>query len=301
MKLPMKNSRRAILATVGIILGVTGYRLFKQPSGDNTTRLAPLAETRLCGAPLSDAAKESDLIKDWIVSDEDLSSSAKSSLAHTISALPLGITKSFAARGIRIAFGQDKEPFSCGSPNVTQQFGKGSSCIKQLPDYGEVLILAPMNVENSEGNRTNTSLEERIDRALMPALFWTTTEYLWAIPKRATLTDSEPHLANRFEAAKTQVARALKFSSDEQDFYRRDFGASGTENPQFATRSVTLLSAALYCDALSYSRLAASQPDAVKIYMSTFGCALGKPWHMADAAYKSLCLIDIATAGKDAP
>ena len=85
------------------------------------------------------------------------------------------------------------------------------------------------------------------------------------------------------------ATEALNIGPGEQEYYRREFGGAGTKSPAFETRSVVLLASNLYCDGDTFTRLNKQQPEAVKRFMSTFGCALGKPWHQAEADFKTYC------------
>jgi hypothetical protein len=254
-------------------------------------QLAQLAEIRRCGPATTEEGVESRLIKKWVVNDSELQAEAQSSFLRNFSALPQRALKALENKKIRFAWESLRSDLTCSPPGSGAAVGLRFSCLKSTPKHGDVVILGSEAGMGPDGVELVTNQKDIIDGRMLPLVFWGLFEQLWNTAEDRELIDGNTRSrANDFTRLKRYVSESLKIGPAEQEFYRREFGGAGIKSPAFATRSVVLLASNLYCDGETYARSERQQPEAVKRFMSTFGCALGKPWHLAEADFKSSCI-----------
>ena len=251
--------------------------------------LAPAANVRQCGVLPKSVEAEREFIKTWLVGVDKVTANGKLALVRTISALPEKVQATLKERNIRFSVDAGFGPYSC-TADEKSTVRASSSCLKSTPKDGEVLVVGYSQLIQPDGKPRDMADDAIIDESLMPVTFWLMFEKLLKPDDgEGFLDQSVVSKENVMDQIKRYVVGGYNFSPEEQDFYRREFGAGGVETPAFVSRTLTLTASSLYCDSESYGRLGKSQPEAVKRFMSSFGCALGKPWHLEEKEFGSLC------------
>lgn len=251
--------------------------------------LAPASNVRQCGQKPKLIEAEREFIKTWLVGVDKVTANGKIALIRTISALPEKVLATLKERNIRFSVDAGFGPYTCTADEKSSNRAS-ISCLKSTPKDGEVLVLGYSQLIQPDGKPRVMTDDAVVDESLMPVTFWLMFEKLLKPDDgESFLEQSVVSKENVMDQVKRYVVGGYNFSPEEQDFYRREFGAGGVETPAFISRTLTLTANSLYCDGESYARLGKSQPEAVKRFMSSFGCALGKPWHMEEKEFVSLC------------
>lgn len=288
----LSKSPKSIIAGV-IIVGVaaTAWIVYKKRSAQKDEQLAELADVRSCGADLKDQKAEGAQLKKWLANETELQSEGKQALLRNLSALPPQVIKTLESRNIRFAWESLRSGLTCAPSGAGANVGLRFSCLKSTSNYGDVMIFGSDPGTGADGKPLPPNEREIIDGRMLPLVFWSLFEQIWnTAEERDLVADNARSRSNDFSRLKRHVSEALTIGPGEQEFYRREFGGAGTRSPAFDTRATVLMAANLYCDADTYARLQKQQPEAVKRFMSSFGCALGRPWHLGEADYNSYCL-----------
>lgn len=293
------SKRRYVLLALWVIgasaLGIFLIRFFSPPV--NKEVLALDALTRQCGPLEISSEDEKKLSAIWVANSRDLSEAARRAIARTLQALPARILSVLRAppiggnvnTPIKIAVDQGKWPYLCAESERASG-REATSCLKNIAGIGRVLVIGRASLIASDGRQRQLSDEELVDQTLMPAIFWLTFERLANLrDEKPMLPETETSKSNIFSQMKHYIADGFKFSPEEENFYYRQYGMAGTATPAFVNRTVALTASNLYCDLESFDRLQKNQPEAVRRFMSSMGCGLGKPWHMSDEDFSKHC------------
>jgi hypothetical protein len=281
-----------VLVSGAVLLGLIAAGIYyqKKRAANKEEQLAELAEIRSCGSQTSDPKTESAVLRKWFANENDLQSEGKSAFIRNMSALPSQVVKTLEARGIRFALESPRSALICTPSGAPTGSGLRLSCLKSIPSFGEVMIVGADPGVGADGKPLPVNEREIIDGRTLPLVFWSLFEHIWNTAEEFDILDEKVRSrSNSFSRLKRYVSEALTIGPGEQEYYRREFGGAGTKSPAFETRAVVLLASNLYCDADTYARLSKQQPEAVKRFMSTFGCAMGKPWHLAETDFKTHC------------
>jgi hypothetical protein len=282
-----------IIATA---LGVYLTNTLTKPRNKDFT--APMAAFRQCGPASLPSDDQRKILTDWIIKPESLSADVKDSLVRVINSLPDGAIEALKKKNFKVALDRGDQPNTCsvydkpdGRTNTREKALKTAvNCLKTQAKNSVTLVVGPQRLIANDGNPRSVTDKNLIDETLLPTIFWTLLEGLYK-PADAPgpLAPGKPSIANISEQIKRYVVDSYKFSEGEQEFYHREFGAAGLATPAFATRTLVLTASNLYCSGESYGNLSKTQPEATKRFMSIYGCALGKPWHMTSADFSGLC------------
>jgi len=264
----------------------------------NKEFIAPMAAVRQCGPTPITAEEQGKIIAEWIIKPEKLATEIKASLARTIKSLPEEALIALKKNHLKVAIDEGETPFTCtiyenssaksGQPSTVMR--SAVNCLRSTGKDSVALILGRPRIDASNGKPRAFSEKDLIDETLLPEFFWTIFEGLYkSSDSPGKLDPNSPSISNISDQIKRYVVDSYNFSENEQEFYYKEFGASGTANPAFATRTLVLTARSLYCSSESYTKLAKTQPEATKRFMSIYGCALGKPWHMQASDYSELC------------
>jgi hypothetical protein len=261
--------------------------------------IAPLAEFRQCGPTAITTPEENKIIAKWSFHSDKLPADAKSALARNIKAIPDGALKALERRRLQLALDRRESSYTCsiydkpgskpGAPAILLR--SAENCLRATGKDSTALVLGAPHLVMPDGKPRRFSEKNMIDEVTLPTVFWSLLEGLYqpsdlSIPNPA---QDKPSIANISRQIKRYVVDGYQFDPAEKNYYLRTFGAAGTETPSFITRTLVLTAANLYCSSESFARLQKQQPEATKRFMSIYGCALGKPWHMADTEFVGLC------------
>ena len=292
------SKRRYALLALWVIgasaLGIYLVRHFSPPPPKDTP--ATEALTQQCGPKDLSAEEEQKLSAAWIANPKEVSEEAKRAVSRVVRALPERVAAVFRSPAgsvdkvsIKITLDQGKWPYVC-TEEVRSSSRFAITCLKNISGIGRVLVLGRSSLVSADGRQRQLSDQELVDQSLLPALFWLSFERLGNLhDEKPTLPDSVVSKSNVMSRIKQYVVDGYKFSPEEEAFYMREFGGSGTKTPAFVSRTVALTSSQIYCDAESYERLNKNQSEAMKRYMSAFGCSLGRAWYMDEWDFAGIC------------
>lgn len=280
-----------VIAATSIGIYLTNW--FIKPKHQES--IAPLAETRQCGPTTITSDQEKKILAQWVNQGDRLTADAKSALARNIQALPTQAIKALEQRNFKFALDRGEAPYTCliydKAPSNSNPSPKlirsAENCLRAAGKDGTALVLGRPQLIMPDGNPRGVYDKDLIDEVTLPTVFWSLLEGLYE-PSDVTSQD-KPSISNISSRIKRYVVDGYKFDPDEKTYYLRTFGAAGTETPSFATRTLVLTASTLYCSQESYTQLQKHQPEATKRFMSIFGCALGKPWHMGSADFSEIC------------
>ncbi len=257
--------------------------------------IAPLAEIRQCGPTTITSEQEKKILAQWVIQGDRLTADAKSALARNIQALPTQGIKALEQRNFKFALDRGEAPYTCliydkapsNSNPAPKLIRSAENCLRAAGKDGTALVLGRPQLVMPDGKPRGVYDKDLIDEVTLPTVFWSLLEGLYETSD--VTSQDKPSISNISSRIKRYVLGGYKFDPDEKTYYLRTFGAGGTETPSFATRTLVLTASTLYCSQESYTQLQKHQPEAIKRFMSIYGCALGKPWHMADGEFSGIC------------
>ena len=289
----MSLTQSSKLIVAGLVLtGLAAGVFIVMKNRGKKTELPPasLADITACGKPSDDQKISDELLRNLIANAGEHSPEGKLALSRNLTALPDRVIQTLQAKNIKLATESARANLRCIAPGAAPIMGQSLSCITSAPNFGDVLIISTNPGNDAEGKPIRFNEKDIIDSKTLPLVFWRIFENLWNTTEERDLIDeAQASRANNFGRIKRYITEGFKFGPKEQDYYHSEFGGSGTLAPSFNTRTFTLLAANLYCSESSFKRLSGSQPEAVKRFMSTIACSLGKPWHLADNEFKAFC------------
>jgi hypothetical protein len=300
------SKRRYTLLALWVIgasaLGIYLVRHFSPPLPKDTP--APEALTHQCGPKDLSAEEEQKLAAAWIANPKEVSDEAKRAVVRVVRTLPERVISALRSPtgavdkvSIKITLDQGKWPYVC-TEEVRSSSRFAITCLKNISGVGRVLVLGRSSLVSADGRQRQLSDQELVDQSLLPALFWLSFERLGSLrDEKPVLPEPVVSKSNVMSRIKQYVVDGYKFSPEEETFYMREFGGSGTKTPAFVNRTVALTGSQIYCDAESYERLNKNQPEAVKRYMSAFGCSLGRAWYMDEGDFSGICPTLAASGG----
>ncbi len=282
-----------IWVIVASAVGIYLTKIFMKPK--NQEFFAPLAEVRQCGPTAITTPEENKALTQWVYHSDKLPAEAKSALVRNIKALPAGALKALEQRNLKFALDRGESPYTCSvydkpvdrSRAPAKLLRSAENCLRTTGKGSTALVLGPPKLELPDGKLRGLSEKDLIDEVTLPTVFWALLEGLYETSD--VTSQDKPSISNITSRIKRYVVDGYKFDPDEKTYYLRTFGAAGTETPSFATRTLVLTASTLYCSQESYTQLQKYQPEATKRFMSIYGCALGKPWHMASADFSGIC------------
>ena len=260
--------------------------------------IAPMAEIRQCGPTAVASDQERKLVAEWVSQEGKIPSETKNAIARTIKSLPDGVLKALQNKHVKITLDRGESPYTCTvydkssdkSRQASIPLRSATNCLRTVGKDSIALVLGFSQHVAADGKPRAMTEKDVINETLLPVIFWTLFEGVYKATDAANrLEQDNPSISNISEQVKRYIVSGFKFSKEEQEFYLREFGAAGIETPAFASRTLVLTATNLYCSEESYARLSKSQSEATKRFMSIYGCALGKPWHMQDVDFSSIC------------